>query len=461
MSTTSVTVALPSIQRSLGFSSAALQWVVVAYTLVFGGLLLLGGRIGDAFGRRLTFCTGIGVFTFASLVATVAPTQAILIGARALQGLGAAMSSPSALALLSTRYREGRGRNKAFAVFAGAQGAGAAFGLVVGGALSQLDWRLSLLINVPFGVLVLILVPRLIRETEKHSAHFDFGGAVLATTALVGLALGASEASRKGWGAPLTLGPLIAAAVLFAGFLALESRQSHPLVPFRIFADRSRSGGFATMFFVGAIQSSAFFFVSLYVQKVLGYSALQGGLVYLPATTLSTVLPTVWSRLITRVGARALIVTGLALTTVGLIGFTRLSTHSSYVIDILPWLMCTSLGSGLTFLPLTLVAVSRVESADVGLASGLLTTVQTNGGSLGLAVLSTIATSVAAQHRSSTPNLGVVAGYQRGFEILAVVAIVATIIATVTIGKVGALPRIVTPAEPAEASEAAEATEIG
>ncbi len=199
------------------------------------------------------------------------------------------------------------------------------------------------------------------------------------------------------------------------------------------------------MFLVGAIQSSAFYFVSLYVQKVLGYSALQGGLVYLPASSLSIFLPTIWSRLITRVGGRALIVTGLVLSTVGLIGFTHLSVHSSYLTDILPWLMCTSLGSGLTFLPLTLVAVSRVESADVGLASGLLTTVQTTGGSLGLAVLSTIAASAAAQHHPSTGNLAVVAGYQRGFEIAAVIAVVGLIVAVVTIGKVGALPREIAP----------------
>jgi hypothetical protein len=289
-----------------------------------------------------------------------------------------------------------------------------------------------------------LVIPRIVHETPRHAPRFDVGGAFLATTGLVGIALGSSQASQSGWGSPATVAPFAASVVLFAAFVWLERRLTYPLVPFRIFANRSRSGGFASMFIVSAVQSSGFVFVALYVQKVLGYSPLQAGLVYLPATTLNTFMPAVWGRLITRVGGRILVTSGLLVTGIGLVNFSRLSTHSSYVTDILPSLFCTTLGSGLTFLPLTLVAVSRVAAADVGLTSGLLTTVQTIGGSLGLAVLSTIATSATQHHDPINGPAALVAGYSRAFEVAAAIALVGAVIAALTIGKVGRVSHEVT-----------------
>ncbi|RJK97165.1 MFS transporter [Vallicoccus soli] len=389
-----VNIALPSIQTALDFSGANLAWVVNGYTLAFGGLLLLGGRAGDLFGRRRVFVAGILLFTVASLLGGFAQGEASLIAARVLQGAGAAIASPTALSLITTTFPEGAPRNRAMAVYAAMSGAGAAVGLIAGGLLTDyLDWRWTLWVNVPIGLAVAFVAPRVLVESERETGRIDLPGAVTGTLGLTALVYGITRAAEEGWGDGTTLALFAASALVLAAFVVIEARSPHALMPLRLFRNRNRSGSYGVMLLVGGALFSSFYFISLYLQQILGYDPIEAGLAFLPFTVGIVVGAGLASQLATRVAPRVLAGTGLALAAVGLFLYTGLEPDSSYVGGLLPSLLVTSVGMGLTFVPLTLTAVSGVAREDSGIASALLNTAQQVGGSLGLAVLATVATS--------------------------------------------------------------------
>jgi EmrB/QacA subfamily drug resistance transporter len=405
-------IALPYIKTDLGISPANLSWIVTGYSLAFGGLLLLGGRLGDLYGRRRMFMVGVLVFGLASLLGGIAQNEALLLGARGLQGLGAAIASPAALALITTTFPAGPQRNRAFSVYAAMSGAGAAVGLILGGWLTGLHptilgagidgWRLTFLINVPIGILAALAAPRLLRESESHPGELDLPGALTGTLGLVGIVYGLTRAGdqRYGWGDTGTLASLAVGVVLLALFVVIERRVAHPLLPFRILANRTRATSFLVMLLVPAAMFSMFYFLSLFVQNVMGFSPLHTGFAFLPFSAGIVVAATVASKLIERVDPRWLAGVGTAMAGAALFGFSRLpyddglghlSVHASYVTDILPFVVLMSLGMGLTFVPLTLTAVHGVGARDSGIGSGMLNTSQQVGGALGLATLSTVA----------------------------------------------------------------------
>jgi EmrB/QacA subfamily drug resistance transporter len=391
---TSINVGLPAIQKSFGLAYDSLQWIVIAYTLPFGSLLLFGGRLGDIFGRRRLFVTGLILFTLASGVSAVSVTAAMLMACRAVQGVGAALAAPSALALIASIYAEGELRNRAIAVYSAMASAGAAVGFVIGGALTALSWRYALLINLPIGLIALIGCRRYVPETAKHPSRMDIPGALTATASFVALAYGFGEAPSVGWGNPNTYISVAVGAALLAVFCCVELWTPHGLVPGRLFTSRARRGAYITVALVVAAQGTNFYIVGVFVQRALHYSPLEAGLIYLPSSVANTLLPTVWAKVMGRVGGRPLIVAGSLLLALGCGGMSFLNPHMHYLTHIFPFLLLTAAGTGLTFLPLTLTAVSGVEDRDVGLSSGLLTTIQTLSGALGLAVLISFAGSI-------------------------------------------------------------------
>jgi EmrB/QacA subfamily drug resistance transporter len=382
--------------------------VITGYALSFGGLLLLGGRLGDLYGRRRLFMTGVSIFALASLLGGLAQNEAMLLSSRALQGLGAAIASPTALALITTTFPAGRQRNRAFAVYAAMSGAGAAVGLILGGWLTDYSWRWTFLINVPVGLAAAIVAPLLLTESEKHPGELDLPGAVTGTLGLVSVVYGLNHAGRPhyGWGDPTTIAALVAGAVLLALFIYLERHVRHPLLPFRILANRNRAAAFSVMMLVPAAMFSMFFFLSLFVQNVMGYSSLETGFAFLPFSAGIVVGANISSRLVSRVDPRWLAGTGTALAGSALFGFSRLpydatprphvpgfglGVPADYATDVLPFVILMSLGMGLTFVPMTLTAVHGVGERDSGVGSGVLNTMQQVGGALGLATLSTVA----------------------------------------------------------------------
>lgn len=406
-------IALPFIQETLGFSQANLTWVVTGYALSFGGLLLLGGRLGDIFGRRRIFMVGLVVFAVASLLGGFATSAGMLLAARALQGAGAAMASPAALALITTTFPAGPPRNRAFGVYAAMSGAGAAVGLILGGWLtgSGFDflgvqvhgWRLTFLINVPIGLAAAALAPRWLAESQRSNGHVDIPGAVTGTLGLLGIVYGLSRAAAEGWSDTWTVAALIIGVAMLGLFGLIESRTADPLLPFRIFANRTRATSFLAMMIMPAAMFSMFFYLSLYIQNVMGYTPLRTGVAFLPFSLGIIVAATFSSRLISRVDPRFLAGTGTLMTAAALFGFSRLpydttfpatDVTGSYLTDILPFIVLMSLGMGMTFVPLTLTAVHRVRPEDSGIGSGVLNTMQQVGGALGLATLSTVATHV-------------------------------------------------------------------
>jgi EmrB/QacA subfamily drug resistance transporter len=391
---TVVNVALPSIQTDLHMSEANLQWIVNAYTLVFGGFLLLGGRAGDLLGRKRLFLGGLVVFTAASLLDGLASSSGMLIGARALQGLGAAFISPAALAIISTTFAEGKDRAKALGVWAAIAIGGSAVGLLLGGALTQaFSWPWVFFINVPVGVAVFLLSLRLVPESRDEAAgrSFDVAGAVTVTAGLMALVYAIVTAERDGWTAVQTLGTFAGAVVLLTGFLLIELRAKAPLVRLSIFRVRSLATANIVMFLVASGLFAMFFFNTLYLQRVLGYGPLEAGLAFLPFTAGIMVSAGLASQFAPRVGVRAVAVTGMILSAAGLLLLTRIPVDGSYVADVLPALLVSSLGLGGVFVPLTLVATTGLQDEDQGLASGLFNTSQQVGGALGLAILSTVA----------------------------------------------------------------------
>ena len=391
---TIVNVALPSIQKDLGLSEANLQWIVNAYTLVFGGFLLLGGRAGDLLGRKRLFLIGLVVFTTASLLNGLSSSSGQLIGFRALQGLGAALVSPAALSIISTTFAEGKERARALGVWAAIAIGGSAFGLVLGGWLTQsFSWRWIFFVNVPVGIAAFIASLRLVPESrdEHASKHYDLGGAVTVTGGLMALVYAIVKAETKGWGSTTTVGFFILSAALLASFIVLELRSPHPLVRLSIFRTRSLSTANLTMFLVASGMFAMFFFNTLYVQRVLGYHPLKAGVAFLPFTAGIMISAGVSSSLAPRVGVRPVAAVGMVLTALGMVLFARMPVDGSYLTDVLPGMALASLGMGAVFMPLTLVATTGLKNEDQGLASGLFNTSQQVGGALGLAILSTIA----------------------------------------------------------------------
>lgn len=387
-----VNIALPHIKTELGFSQTGLVWVLNAYTLVFGGLLLLGGRSGDLFGRRRMFIIGVSLFALASLLGGFAPTKGLLLAARALQGVGGAIAAPTALALVTTTFQEGPARNRAFGVYAAASGAGGAIGLILGGVLTDyLSWRWVFFVNAPIGLALALAARRVLPESERRAgARLDLPGAVTSTLGLTSLVYGFIHAASDGWRDTVTLLSFGVAAVLLAVFVAIEARTAQPLMPLRLFRSRTRVGSYVVMLITGAALFSMFFFLTQYVQGVKGYSPLKAGFAFLPVTAIVIVVAQVASRLVGRVGPRPLISVGAFSMGAGLLWLSQLSVTSSYAELVLPAIALIATGMGLIFVPITLGAVSGVAPGDSGIASAMLNVGQQVGGTLGLSALVTV-----------------------------------------------------------------------
>ena len=428
-----VNVGLRSIQVDLGFSPENLQWVMSAYALVFGGFLLLGGRAADLLGRRRIFFVGIVVFTIASLLAGLAWSEASLIGARAIQGLGAAVITPAALSILSTTFTEGRERNIALGVWGAVGGFGAAAGLLIGGVLTDaLSWSWIFFVNIPVGVAGLMLTPVLLRESRDASVRsFDALGAVSVTGGLSALVYAMTQAGQDGWLAGRTLIAFGAAVALLVGFVAWELRHPEPLMRFGILRIKTVSGANVAGFILNIVTLSMFLSLTLYMQQVLNFSAMQTGVSYLAVALSAIIWSTVAAPLVTRVGVKPVLVAGMVALTAGLAYFTQISVGGSYVADLLPGFLLIGMGCGFSFVPISIAALAGVGSAEAGLASGLINTSQQIGGALGVAALSTIATSRTedALASGSAPADALVTGFQGAF-IAGVIVAAAGLVAT-------------------------------
>ncbi|MGW0547530.1 MFS transporter [Streptomyces altiplanensis] len=388
---TIVNIALPHIQSDLEFSTTSLSWVVNAYTLTFGGLLLLGGRAGDILGRRKVFVFGVLLFVLASLLGGLAQNSGQLLAARALQGVGGAIASPTSLALIATTFTEGPARNRAFGVFAAVSAGGGAIGLLAGGMLVEwLDWRWVLFVNVPIGLLIALATPRVIRESPPNPGHFDVIGALTSTLGMVCLVYGFIRAAQEGWSDGLTLASFAVAVALLAIFVLVERRSKQPITPLRMFADRNRAGTYGIMLTLAAAMFSMFFFLTLFVQNVLDFGPLQAGVAFLPVSVVIAVGAGLASQLLPRYGPKPFMVTGSILAAAGLAWLTLTDVHSTYLGSVLGPMLVFSLGMGMNFVSLTLMAVSGVPAHESGAASGLLNVTQQVGGSLGLSILVTV-----------------------------------------------------------------------
>src|ERR671935_1768715 len=381
-----VNVALPSIRTDLHFSQESLQWVITAYSLLFGGVLLLGGRLADILGRRRLFVAGLVLFTVSSLLDGLAWSEGSLIAFRSLQGLGAALVSPAALSILTTTFSEGRERNLALGIWGAVSGSGGAAGVLLGGALtSALSWSWIFFINVPVGVLVLALSPWLLRETRAGLAHryFDTAGAASITAGLMLLVYAMTRATQHGWGTTETIGLLAASAALIGAFFLIEARSQAPLLPLRIFRLRTLSASNLSGLLMGGAIFSQFFLLTLYMQEVLHYSALKTGVAYIGLTLTIIAFSAVAQALVTRIGVRRVLPAGLALSTVALVLFARLPVHGNYFIDLFPAFLVSGVGLALAFVPMSIGALTGVSQADAGIASGLINTNQQIGGAIG------------------------------------------------------------------------------
>jgi EmrB/QacA subfamily drug resistance transporter len=393
---TIVNVALPSIQHGLHFSATSLQWVVNSYGLVFGGFLLLGGRAADLIGRQRLFVAGVVVFTLASLLNGIAPNAATLVGGRALQGLGAALVSPAALSIVMTTFSEGRERTKALGIWSSIAAGGGAVGLVLGGLLTDtLSWRWVFFINLPVGIAAVLAAIRYIPESraEKRPDTADVGGAVSVTAGLLVLVFAIVKTQDYGWTSGRTLGLVALAVALLVAFVVIELRSKAPLIRLGIFRARSLTSSNVSMLFVISGLFAMFFFASIYVQEILGYSPLKAGLAFVPITAGIVIGAGLAQQLIRMLGVRRVPLFGIALAAAGLVLLGTIPTHGTYLADLLPGLMLVSIGMGLTFVPLTLIATTNIDAEDAGLASGIFNTAQQVGGAIGLAALSTLAAS--------------------------------------------------------------------
>ncbi len=429
-----VNVALPSIQVDLGFSQENLQWVISAYALVFGGFLLLGGRAADLLGRRRIFLAGTIVFTISSLLAGLAWSEASLIGARAFQGLGAAVITPAALSILSTTFVEGRERNIALGVWGAVGGFGAAAGVLMGGVLTDaLSWEWIFFVNIPVGLTALVLAPILLKESRDASVKsFDALGAVLVTSGLSSLVYAITQAATDGWLAGKTVGFFTASIALLAGFVAWEVRHPEPLMRFGILRTKTVSGANVAGFILGTATFSLFLMLTLYMQQVLGYSPMKTGIAYLAVAGTAIFTSAIAAQLVTRIGVKPVLVVGMTSLTAGLVYFTQVSVGGSYLADLLPGFLLIAVGLGFSFVPISIAALAGIQPAEAGLASGLINTSQQIGGALGIAALSTIATSRTddAIAGGSTQAAALVTGFHGAFVagvILAAIGIVAAL----------------------------------
>jgi EmrB/QacA subfamily drug resistance transporter len=437
-------VALPSIQEDLGFTPTGLQWVVNSYTLLFGGFLLLGGRMGDLIGRKRIFIAGVVVFSTASLLCGLSHSTGMLIAARALQGLGAALVSPAALSIITTTFEEGPDRTKALGVWSAIAAGGAAFGLLLGGVLTELlAWEWIFFVNVPVGIAACLLSLRYVPESRAPDRpdSFDIAGAVSVTAGLLVLVYAIVKAESFGWGSARTLGLLAAAFALLAAFVAIERRSHSPLIRLGIFRIRSLTVANLVLLAVGAGMFANFFFASLYVQQILGYTPIEAGLAFLPVTFGIGIGAGLAQQLIKRFDVRRIAVAGMVLAAIGLYVLSLVPVDGTYLANLLPGLIPMSIGMGLTFVPITLIATTNVSGNDAGLASGLFNTSQQVGGALGLAVLATLAADktasvLAGLGRAPTPAdqpAALVEGFQVAFTGAAVLLALGAVVLALTL----------------------------
>ncbi len=430
-----VNVALPAIRHGLGFSEVDLQWVVNAYTVTFAGFLLLGGRAADLLGRRRVFVAGLALFALASLAGGFANSQGLLIAARAVQGLGGAVIAPASLSILTTTFAEGAARNRAVGIWGAMGGAGGAAGVLLGGILTDvLSWRWILFINVPIGLLAAVAAQRLLLESRNtaRAQEFDVRGALTATIGLSLLVLGIVRTDQTGWGDTSTLLLIAAGIALLGVFLLIEGRVARsPLMPLRIYRSRTLSAANVIVLLVGGASFGMWFFMSLYLQQVHGYSPIRAGLAFLPMTLCIVAGSTIASRLVGRLGAKPILIAGMTSLTVGLFWFTDISVHGTYVGAMLFPSLLTALGIGLAFVPATISAVAGVAPHEAGLASGLVNTARLFGGALGLAILAAIATSRTTSdlhHAGVTAHAALVSGFQLAFLVSGALALVGALV---------------------------------
>jgi EmrB/QacA subfamily drug resistance transporter len=435
-----VNVALPSIKTDLNFTQENLQWVITAYSILFGGALLLGGRLADLLGRRRLFVAGILLFTVSSLLDGFAWSEGSLIAFRSLQGLGAALVSPAALSMLITLFREGRERNVALGIWGAVSGSGGAAGVLLGGALtSAFNWSWIFFINVPVGLLVLALSPVLLRESraDLNHRHFDSAGAASITGGLMVLVYAMTRATQHGWVTVETIGLLIAAAVLIVGFVVIELRSKAPLLPMRIFRLRSLTASNVSGLLLGGAIFAQFFLLTLYMQQVLHYSALKTGVAYIALTLTIIAFSGVAQALVTRLGVRRVLTTGMAVSAVGLVLYAQLPVDGHYFWNLFPAFLLSGIGLALAFVPMSIGALTGVSGADAGVASGLINTSQQIGGAIGVAVATTIATTLTANYVGVHPGANALSGgalthgFQAAFYVLAGIAVFGAIVAAV------------------------------
>ena len=437
-----VNVALPTIKTDLHFSQDSLQWVVTAYSILFGGVLLLGGRMADLLGRRRMFMVGLALFTVSSLLDGLAWSEGSLITFRSLQGLGAALLSPAALSILTTTFEEGRDRNLALGIWGAVSGSGAAAGVLLGGALtSALSWSWIFFINVPVGLLVFALAPRLLDESraDVFRRHFDIPGAASITGGLMLLVYAMTRAAQHGWGSAETVALLIASAALILAFVGIELRSQAPLLPMRLFRLRTLSGSNLSGLLLGGAVFSQFFLLTLYMQQVLHYSALQTGVAYVALTLAIVIFANVSQTLTLRVGIRRVLPIGLLLVATGLVLYARLPVDGHYFWDLFPPFLLSGIGMSFSFIPITIGGLTGIKASDAGIASGLINTSQQVGGAIGVAVATTIAATYTSRyldaHPGTAPTDGAALthGFAVAFYVLAGVAALAAIAAAILV----------------------------
>jgi EmrB/QacA subfamily drug resistance transporter len=429
-----VNVALPSIGEALDFSRENLQWVISAYAITFGGFLLLGGRAADYLGRRRVFMVGVALFTLASLVCGLANSEGVLIGSRAVQGLGAAIVSPAALSIVTTLFAEGAERNKALGIWGAVGGSGAAVGVLMGGILTKyLGWEWIFFVNVPVGAAVLALTVALVAESRIETARrrYDIGGALTVTSGLALLVYTITKAPDVGWGSTRTIGLLILSVAILVLFVVIETRVEQPLLPLKFFSVRTVTGANIVGFILGAIVFANFFLLTLYVQQVLGYSALKAGLTFLTTAGTAVLAAGAAQALVTKVGVKPILATGLVLMTIGMLWYTQISVGGSFVSDLLVGYVAVGIGIAFAFVPVTIAALAGVADHEAGLGSGLINTSQQIGGAIGVALASTIFTEHFTHLVSSGTSApaALTSGFQWAFWFLAALG-VASVIAT-------------------------------
>jgi len=423
---TVVNIALPSIAHGLHFSTAGLSWVLNAYTLTFGGLLLLGGRAGDILGRRRVFGAGIVLFTAASLAGGLAQSAGWLLAARAAQGVGGAIASPAVLAMITASFADGRERARALGIYTAVVMGGGSLGLVLGGVITEwVSWRWVLFVNVPIGLLVTIAAPMFLPETARQPGHFDVAGALTSTAGMVSLVYAIIHAAADGWGSPVTLAAFAAAAVLLAGFVWRESRARQPITPLRLFADRRRAGSYLTRLLIVAGMFGMFFFLTQFVQEILGFSPLRAGISFLPMTAALFGVSRLAPRLVSRFRPWTLMVAGMLPVVAGMAWLSRIAPGTGYLAGVLGPMLLIGAGMGVVFVPLTMASLSGVRPEDSGAASSMVNVMQQVGGSLGLAVLVTAAGS-AVGHAAG--QAAVVHGMSRAFTLAAVLDVLALLV---------------------------------